>query len=154
YLFVTASGAQAASAAMAATTIGARRECFGMRFIERLRLFFQRKFSGKRARLASRATPEPGWVHFGMPAARRECHFRSLSPHGFHRVVYDEWGDPDNPRVVVCVHGIGRNARDFDDLASALVDTHRVLSVDMPGRGRSEWLSRPHLSFFLLSLHG
>ena len=59
-------------------------------------------------------------------------------------MVYDEWGDPDNMRVVVCVHGIGRNARDFDDLATALVDTHRVLSIDMPGRGRSEWLADPN----------
>ena len=23
-------------------------------------------------------------------------HFASLSPHGFHRVVYFEWGDPAN----------------------------------------------------------
>lgn len=93
--------------------------------------------------MASRPTRFPVWVNLGMPA-HRERHLRSLSPHGFHRVVYDEWGDPDNPRVVVCVHGIGRNARDFDDLAGALVDTHRVLSVDMPGRGRSEWLADPN----------
>ena len=74
----------------------------------------------------------------------REHHFQSLSPHGFHRVVYDEWGDPGNPRVVICVHGVGRNARDFDELAAALVGTHRVLSVDMPGRGRSAWLADPN----------
>ena len=67
----------------------------------------------------------------------RERHFQSLSPHGFHRVVYDEWGDPGNPRVVICVH-------DFDDLATALAGTHRVLSVDMPGRGRSAWLADPN----------
>lgn len=79
-----------------------------------------------------------------MPATHRERHFPSLSPHGFHRVVYDEWGDPDNARVVVCVHGVGRNGHDFDDLATALVDTHRVISVDMPGRGRSEWLADPN----------
>ena len=79
-----------------------------------------------------------------MAAPYREREFKSLSPHGFHRVVYDEWGDPDNARVVVCVHGIGRNARDFADLAAALVVTHRVISVDMPGRGRSQWLADPH----------
>lgn len=78
-----------------------------------------------------------------MTIARRERAFLGLSPHGFHRVVYDEWGDPANPRVVVCVHGIGRNGRDFDELAAALADTHRVLSVDMPGRGRSDWLADP-----------
>jgi hypothetical protein len=52
-----------------------------------------------------------------MPLTRtepRHRHFTSLSPHGFHRVVYHEWGEPANPRVVICVHGIGRNGRDFD----------------------------------------
>ena len=71
-------------------------------------------------------------------------HLASLSPHGFHRVVYFEWGDPGNDRVVICVHGVGRNARDFDVLAEALAPTHRVLCVDMPGRGESEWLADPH----------
>jgi len=79
-----------------------------------------------------------------MTVLHREREFKSLSPHGFHRVVYDEWGDPDNMRVVVCVHGVGRNARDFTDLAAALLDTHRVISIDMPGRGRSEWLADPN----------
>ena len=53
-------------------------------------------------------------------------------------------GRSGNPRVVICVHGVGRNARDFDDLAAALAGTHRVLSVDMPGRGRSAWLADPN----------
>ena len=79
-----------------------------------------------------------------MPPERRERHLHSLSPHGFHRVVYDEWGDAANMRVAICVHGIGRNARDFDVLAATLADTHRVLSVDMPGRGRSDWLADPN----------
>jgi len=79
-----------------------------------------------------------------MTVLHREREFKSLSPHGFHRVVYDEWGDPDNMRVVVCVHGVGRNARDFTDLAASLLDTHRVISIDMPGRGRSEWLADPN----------
>lgn len=67
----------------------------------------------------------------------------SLSPHGFHRVAYYEWGDPANERVVVCVHGLSRNGRDFDVLAETLASTHRVLSVDMPGRGSSQWLADP-----------
>ena len=70
-------------------------------------------------------------------------HFRGLSPHGFHRVVYYEWGAADNPEVVICVHGIGRNGRDFDVLGEALASTHRVLAIDMPGRGASDWLSDP-----------
>jgi pimeloyl-ACP methyl ester carboxylesterase len=73
----------------------------------------------------------------------RERSFRSLSPHGFHRVAYREWGHPACPRVVVCVHGLTRNGRDFDALASALSDRFRLLCPDMPGRGDSEWLPNP-----------
>jgi pimeloyl-ACP methyl ester carboxylesterase len=73
----------------------------------------------------------------------RVGHFDSLSPHGFHRVVYFEWGAADNPRVALCVHGVGRNARDYDVVAEALAPTHRVLAVDMPGRGDSDWLADP-----------
>jgi pimeloyl-ACP methyl ester carboxylesterase len=70
----------------------------------------------------------------------RTLSLASLSPHGFHRVVYYEWGDPANDRVVICVHGLSRNGRDFDVLGEALADTHRVIAVDMPGRGASQWL--------------
>ncbi|HEX9300921.1 MAG TPA: alpha/beta hydrolase [Casimicrobiaceae bacterium] len=79
-----------------------------------------------------------------MSSERREGHLHSLSPHGFHRVVYYDWGDPANDRVVVCVHGVGRNGRDFDALAEALSPTHRVIAVDMPGRGKSDWLADPN----------
>jgi len=71
----------------------------------------------------------------------RTSSLSSLSPHGFHRVVYYEWGDPANDRVVICVHGVSRNGRDFDVLGEALASTHRVLAVDMPGRGASAWLA-------------
>jgi pimeloyl-ACP methyl ester carboxylesterase len=69
---------------------------------------------------------------------------RSLSPHGFHRVVWYEWGAPDARDVIICVHGVGRNGRDFDVLGETLAPTHRVLAVDMPGRGRSDWLADPN----------
>jgi pimeloyl-ACP methyl ester carboxylesterase len=63
-----------------------------------------------------------------------------LGPHGFHRLVYFQWGDPRNDRVVICVHGLTRRGRDFDWLASALEDRYRVVCVDLPGRGQSDWL--------------
>ena len=74
----------------------------------------------------------------------RTLHFDGLSPHGFHRVRYYEWGDAANMRVVICVHGLSRNGRDFDVLGEALAPTHRVLAVDMPGRGGSDWLADPN----------
>ena len=66
-----------------------------------------------------------------------------ISPSGLHRMAYTEWGAPDNPRVLVCVHGLTRNARDFDDLARALSAHYRVVCPDVVGRGRSGRLRDP-----------
>lgn len=74
----------------------------------------------------------------------REHHLDFLSPHGFNRMHYYEWGDAANPDVVMCVHGLTRNGRDFDALAQALCGRFRVLCPDVPGRGRSEWLRDPN----------
>lgn len=71
----------------------------------------------------------------------RQHSFLALGPSGFHRVVYSDYGDPENDRVLVCVHGLTRNGRDFDTLAQALCDRYRVICPDIPGRGRSDWLS-------------
>ena len=67
--------------------------------------------------------------------------FLNLGPDGFHRIAYRAWGDPGNDRVLICVHGLSRNARDFDPLASALQSDFRILALDMPGRGGSDWLA-------------
>jgi pimeloyl-ACP methyl ester carboxylesterase len=57
---------------------------------------------------------------------------------------YLDWGDPAAARTVVCVHGLTRNAHDFDVLAEALAARGcRVLAVDVSGRGRSGWLADP-----------
>lgn len=60
------------------------------------------------------------------------------------RMAYWEWGDPANPRVLVCVHGLSRQARDFDVFASALKDHYRVVAPDVFGRGHSDWLPDPN----------
>lgn len=75
--------------------------------------------------------------------AMRERAFTSLGAHGFHRVAYAEWGDPGNGRVLICVHGLTRNGRDFDTLAAALEGTYRIACPDVAGRGRSDWLADP-----------
>lgn len=66
-----------------------------------------------------------------------------LSPSGLHRMVYTEWGAHDNPRVLVCVHGLTRNGRDFDALAEALSAHYRVICPDVVGRGLSGRLLDP-----------
>lgn len=66
-----------------------------------------------------------------------------LGPSAFHRVAYREWPGPPGAPMLVCVHGLSRNGRDFDDLAAAMSDRYRVVCPDMPGRGRSEQLANP-----------
>ncbi len=71
-------------------------------------------------------------------------HFvQCLDSRGLHRMAYWEWGDPANRRVLVCVHGLSRQGRDFDTLARALCDRYRVVCPDVVGRGRSDWLADP-----------
>lgn len=57
-----------------------------------------------------------------------------------HHIAYTDWGKPDNPHVVICVHGLTRNCRDFDFLASALSTDCRIICPDVVGRGQSDWL--------------
>lgn len=75
----------------------------------------------------------------GFRIRRVQC----LSASGLHRMAYTEWGDPTNPRVLICVHGLTRNCRDFDFLARALSAHYRVVCPDIAGRGMSDWLKDP-----------
>ena len=59
------------------------------------------------------------------------------------RVAVHEWGRPDAERVVLCLHALNRNGRDFDFLARALAADRRVLCPDLPGRGDSDRLADP-----------
>ena len=70
-------------------------------------------------------------------------HVQCLDSRGLHRMAYWEWGDANNPRVLVCVHGLSRQGRDFDTLARALCGTYRVICPDVVGRGRSDRLADP-----------
>ena len=69
-----------------------------------------------------------------------------VGPAAQHRMAYWEWngtGNPVHPHVVVCVHGLSRQGRDFDTLARALSRHARVICPDVVGRGQSDWLADP-----------
>ncbi|MBT6119798.1 MAG: alpha/beta hydrolase [Rhodospirillaceae bacterium] len=55
-------------------------------------------------------------------------------------LAYTHWGDPANPRTLICVHGLTRNGRDFDHLARAVEADYRIVCPDVAGRGDSDWL--------------
>jgi pimeloyl-ACP methyl ester carboxylesterase len=79
-----------------------------------------------------------------MTAARIKS-VQCISLAGLHRMAYKEWGEADNPNVLVCVHGVTRVGDDFDALASSLSDHYRVVCPDVVGRGRSGRLGNPQL---------
>lgn len=76
-----------------------------------------------------------------MQARRKSV--QCISPTGMHTMSYKEWGDPLNPKVLVCVHGVTRVAEDFDSLAVALCQEYRVVCPDVVGRGYSGRLRNP-----------
>ena len=72
-----------------------------------------------------------------------ECSLGSLDRHGFHRLAYYEWPGPSGAPTVLCLHGLTRNGHDFDVLAESLSAEFRVVALDFPGRGKSDWLADP-----------
>jgi pimeloyl-ACP methyl ester carboxylesterase len=57
---------------------------------------------------------------------------------------YTSWGET-NTEKVICVHGLTRNCRDFDYIARELSSYYHVICIDLPGRGKSDWLNDYHL---------
>lgn len=70
-------------------------------------------------------------------------HVQCLDTRGLHRMAWWEWGDAANPRVLVCVHGLSRQGRDFDTFAQAMQGEYRVVCPDVVGRGESDRLADP-----------
>ena len=63
-----------------------------------------------------------------------KLHFRDYPAFGH--------GDPARPPIL-CLHGLTRNARDFEDLAARLAGEWRVICPDMRGRGDSDYARDP-----------
>lgn len=79
-----------------------------------------------------------------MAPVMRHGKVACLSAAGFHDMAYTEWGPETAARPVVCVHGLTRNARDFDHLAGRLAEAgRRVVCPDVVGRGDSGRLTDP-----------
>ncbi|MCV2354186.1 alpha/beta hydrolase [Paucibacter sp. B2R-40] len=70
-----------------------------------------------------------------------------LGSAGLRRMAYWEWACSGaaaaKAPVLVCVHGLTRQGRDFDALARRMSESHRVICPDVAGRGRSDWLPQP-----------
>lgn len=71
-------------------------------------------------------------------------HFVSCRHANPHRMAFWQWGNPAASHVLVCVHGLTRQGRDFDSLARGVLaragDAVKVICPDIVGRGKSDWL--------------
>lgn len=65
-----------------------------------------------------------------------------------HKISYVEFGDPKNKNVIICAHGLTRNAHDFDKIAKELSKDYRVISLSYPGRGDSENFKKTYLAWY------
>ncbi|RUN76821.1 alpha/beta hydrolase [Sphingomonas sp. TF3] len=59
------------------------------------------------------------------------------------RLHYREYPGPDDRPPILCLPGLTRNARDYDDLARRLSPQWRVIAVDLRGRGESGYAKDP-----------
>lgn len=81
-----------------------------------------------------------------MEPRRHSLRLPDLSGGGTHEISFYDWGPEDAADVVIAVHGLSRNARDFDFIAQGLAGAgRRVFALNMAGRGDSEWLAQPML---------
>ena len=75
------------------------------------------------------------------------CPSLPLADGRVRRMAYWQWGDPQAEHLVLCVHGLSRQGRDFDVLAQALCARAphplRVVCPDVAGRGHSDGLPDP-----------
>jgi pimeloyl-ACP methyl ester carboxylesterase len=60
---------------------------------------------------------------------------KTADGHGV-KIQLAQWGDKGKP--IICIHGITANCRCWDVMASSLSSDHRVIAMDLRGRGRSE----------------
>lgn len=62
------------------------------------------------------------------------------------RVASYLFGNPNNPPLF-CVHGLTRNGRDFDYIACNLAKDYFVISIDVIGRGLSDFINEKFYTY-------
>lgn len=58
------------------------------------------------------------------------------------KLHYRDYAGPKDRPPILCLHGLTRNSRDFEDVAGRYAGDWRLLALDFRGRGLSEWDSQ------------
>ena len=88
-------------------------------------------------------THEPQLCHFTVQALE-------ATQLESHSIAYWRWGSLQASKMIICVHGLTRQGRDFDVLARSLLGAYEqrgeevlIVCPDVVGRGKSDWLTKP-----------
>ena len=72
------------------------------------------------------------------------AHNKDGKPPFVYKVALHHWGDQNKKDKLFCLHGLTRNARDFDFVIEPLTNKYHVIAVDVVGRGESDWVDDKH----------
>lgn len=72
------------------------------------------------------------------------AHNKDGKPPFVYKVALHHWGDKNKADKLFCLHGLTRNARDFDFVIEPLASKYHVIAVDVVGRGESDWVDDKH----------
>lgn len=61
-----------------------------------------------------------------------------------HKIAFYEW-NPEGAETLICIHSLITNSGDFTYLGEYINKNYRVIAIDMPGRGDSDWFEDPEL---------
>lgn len=64
-----------------------------------------------------------------------------------HKMAFYEW-NPEGKETLVCIHSLITNSGDFAYLGEYIDKNYRVIAIDMPGRGDSDWFDDPDLYYY------
>jgi pimeloyl-ACP methyl ester carboxylesterase len=61
-----------------------------------------------------------------------------------HKISFHEW-NPEGSETLVCIHSLITNSGDFTYIGDYIDKDFRVIAIDIPGRGDSDWFDNPEL---------
>src|SRR5688500_518295 len=72
------------------------------------------------------------------PGKAAEWDARTWTSHDGLQLHYRDYPGSDDRPPLLCLHGLTRNSRDFEDFADRYAGRFRIIAVDFRGRGMSE----------------
>ncbi len=80
----------------------------------------------------------PNDLHPAAPGQAAEWNARTWTSRDGLKLYYRDYPGGDERPPLLCLHGLTRNSRDFEDFANRYAGRFRIIAADFRGRGMSE----------------